>query len=301
MTPSPEFAACLHQFAGADGTHPSLLDGVSVIRASAPTVPMPVLYSPTLCLAAQGRKRVQLGAAAYTYDAATYLVASVDLPVTGAVIEASPALPYLCLSIALDPVILSELALRHAAPAPERDERATGLALNPVTPELLDAALRLARLLGRPADMGELGPLLLREIAYLLLTRPGSGLIRQMALVDSRLNQIARAIVWLRAHFAQAWQVDDLAAIAGMSRSNFHAHFKAVTSMSPLEFRSRLRLMEGRRIMVAEAADAASAGFRVGYGSPSQFSRDYARAFGISPAKDALRLRADSLPSPHTG
>ncbi len=194
---------------------------------------------------------------------------------TGSVIEASTAKPYLCLRLDLDMTPLSELAIRHPATDGHNGMTPMGLALNEAPPQLLDAAVRLAALLDTPQDIDEFAPLVIREILYRLLTGPGNTLIRQLAQADSRLNQIARAIGWIRSHYTEVWRIDDLAKVAGMSRSSFHSHFKAVTSLSPLEFRTQLRLQEARRLMVAEAADAASAGFRVGYESPSQFSRDY--------------------------
>ncbi|MBX8597691.1 AraC family transcriptional regulator [Pseudomonas cichorii] len=274
-----------------DGIHPTPIAGVSLVRSDSPTVPMPVVYEPTLCLIAQGRKQVMVGTTSYIYDAAKYLVASVDIPVTGSVIEASEAEPYLCLVLDLDMAVLSELVLRYPAPDEASVLPAAGIELNYTTPELLDAVARLARLLDTPQDIEALAPLTVREILYRLLISSGSGVVRQMARADSRLSQIARAIAWLRSHYSETCRIDDIADIAGMSRSTFHAHFKAVTAMSPLEFRSQLRLQEARRLMVAEALDAAGAGYRVGYESPSQFSRDYVRMFGLSPARDASRLR----------
>lgn len=274
-----------------DGIHDTPIPGVRLVRSGTPTMPMPVVYEPTLCLVAQGRKQVMLGTTAYVYDPARYLIASVDLPVTGSVIEASQAAPYLCLMLDLDKSELSNLALRHPVSNENGEAPSTGLALCDTTPELLDAAVRLAALLDRPEDIEALAPLTMRELLYRLLTGPGNGLVRQMATADSRLNQIAKAIAWLRANYSETCRIDDIADIAGMSRSTFHAHFKAVTSMSPLEFRNQLRLQEARRLMVAEAMDAAGAGYRVGYESPSQFSRDYVRMFGMPPARDAGRLR----------
>lgn len=276
-----------------DGMQPSAIAGVTLIRSGTPTQPMPVVYEPTLCLIAQGRKQVMLGATAYVYDAARYLVASVDMPVTGSVIEATEARPYLCLQLDLDMAQLSELALQYAGGDPAADGAPTGIALDDTRPELLEAVLRLARLLDTPRDIAALAPLVRREILYRLLTGAGAGsaMVRQMARADSRLSQISRAIAWLRRNYDAAFRIDDLAEVAGMSRSTFHAHFKTVTSMTPLEFRSRLRLQEARRLMVAQALDAADAGFRVGYESPSQFSRDYVRMFGLPPAKDAVQLR----------
>ncbi|QSI28458.1 helix-turn-helix domain-containing protein [Variovorax sp. RKNM96] len=277
-----------------DGIHDSPIPGVDLIRSSTPTMPMPVVYEPTLCLIAQGRKRVMLGTTAYVYDPARYLIASVDLPVMGSVIEASEAAPYLCLALDLDMTVLSDLALRHSLPDESDSAPDAGMALNDTTPELLDAMVRLVSLLDSPADIEALAPLVTREILYRLLVDPRNSIVRQLARADSRLSQIAKAISWLREHYGQACRIEDIADLAGMSRSTFHAHFKSVTSMSPLEFRSQLRLQEARRLMVAEAMDAAGAGFRVGYESPSQFSRDYVRMFGAPPAKDAGRLRKEA-------
>ena len=274
-----------------DGAHASALPGVTLVRSAAPTMPMPVIYEPTLCLVAQGRKRAVLGTRAYVYDPASYLIASVDLPVMGAVIEASDDRPYLCLQLEFDMAALGELALRY----PETDTNPkvlpAGLALHQTTPGLLDAAIRLVRLLDTPKDIEALAPLTVHEIVYRLLTGAAGTTIRQMAQADSRLSQVARAIIWIRSHFRQACPIEQAAHIAGMSRSSFHAHFKAITSMSPLEFRTQLRMQEAQRLMVSDAMDAASAGFSVGYGSPSQFSRDYARIFGMPPATHASQLR----------
>ncbi|MCO5366845.1 AraC family transcriptional regulator [Pseudomonas alliivorans] len=282
----------IRRHARTDGLHTTPVPGVSLVRSGAPTVPMPVVYEPTLCLIVQGRKQVAAGTLSYVYDASTYLVASVDMPVMGSVIEASEALPYLCLVLDLDMTILSELALRHPATSEPSDLPTAGIELNATTPELLDAAARLAGLLDAPHDIEALAPLIIREMLYRLLSESGNGIVRQLARADSRLRQIAKAIAWMREHYRQGCRIDDIAELAGMSRSTFHAHFKAVTSMSPLEFRSQLRLQEARRLMVAEAVDAAGAGYQVGYESPSQFSRDYVRLFGLPPARDASRLRS---------
>ena len=282
----------ISRHARTDGMHTTPVAGVSLVRSGAPTVPMPVVYEPTLCLIVQGRKQVTAGALSYVYDASTYLVASVDMPVMGSVIEASEALPYLCLVLDLDMTILSDLALRHPDTSERSDLPTAGIELNATTPELLDAAARLAGLLDTPQDIDALAPLIIREMLYRLLSESGNGIVRQLARADSRLRQIAKAIAWMREHYRQGCRIDDIAELAGMSRSTFHAHFKAVTSMSPLEFRSQLRLQEARRLMVAEAVDAAGAGYQVGYESPSQFSRDYVRLFGLPPARDASRLRS---------
>lgn len=281
----------LSRHAPEDGAWRCALPGVTLLRSSTPTMPMPVVYEPTLCIIAQGRKRAMLGASAFVYDPASYLVASVDLPVMGAVIEASAKRPYLCLQLDLNAALLGEMALSYPASGDTGEAMASGIALHNTTPQLLDAAIRLVGLLDTPNDIEALCPLVTREILYRLLTGESSTMIRQMAQADSRLNQIARAILWIRTHFRETCPIEQAAEVAGMSRSTFHAHFKAITAMSPLEFRTHLRMQEAQRLMVSDALDAASAGFQVGYGSPSQFSRDYARFFGSPPARHAGQFR----------
>ncbi len=274
-----------------DGTYPSTLPGVTLIRASSPTMPMPVIYTPTLCLVAQGTKEARLGETTYRYNAENYLIASVELPVMGSVTEATEERPYLCLQLDFNMAELSELAICYPGPLTEAQDPPAGIMLNKTTPELLDAAVRLASLLDTPHDIDALAPLTLREILYRLLTGPQGNIIRHMAQAESRLNQIARSIIWIRTHFREACRIEQAASVAGMSRSTFHHHFKAVTTMSPIAFRTHLRMQEARRLMVSDAVDAASAGFHVGYESPSQFSRDYVRMFGVSPARHAGQLR----------
>ncbi|MCV9880071.1 AraC family transcriptional regulator [Brenneria izbisi] len=291
MTQLDRLAEIIGRHAADDGVNSCPLPGVKLLRSSVPTMPIPVIYEPTLCLIAQGRKQAMLGTTAFVYDPATYMMASVDLPVMGSVIEASAERPYLCLQISLNMAELGELAIRYPMPLQKAHDFPLGLTLNRTTPELLNAAVRLASLLDTPEDIGALAPLVLQEILYRLLTGDGGNTIRHMVLADSRLNHISRAIVWIKTHFRETCPVEQAAEIAGMSRSTFHAHFKAVTLMSPLEFRTRLRMLEAQRLMISDALDAASAGFRVGYASPSQFSRDYARIFGMPPARHAAQLR----------
>jgi AraC-like DNA-binding protein len=292
MTHSEQLARAIARHLPADGTVATALPGVTLIRASTPTLPMPVVYEPTVCFVAQGRKRALLGTAIYDYDPAHHLIASVGLPVVGAVTAASAAAPYLSLQLDLDARELAELALDHPG-APGGDVVApSGLTLGITAPALLDAATRLVALLDTPGDAAVLAPLVRREIHYRLLAAPEGAALRQLAQADTRLSQIGRAIRWIRDHYRERCPVDEAAAMAALSRSAFHYHFKAVTGLSPLAFRTRLRLQEARRLMLSEAIEAASAGYRVGYESPSQFSRDYARLFGAPPAADAGRLRA---------
>lgn len=289
----PEFAELILRHTPSDGVHPCALPRVTLIRSSGPTMPMPVIYRPSVCLVAQGRKQAVLGDAMLVYDAAKFLVVSVDLPVVGSVIEASRQAPYLCLQYDLDPALLSDLVLAYA-PAEKSLAQETGLALHAMSPALADACRRLVALLDTPGDSPALAPLIEREILYRLVTGPAAPMMRHIATGDGSLARVSRAISWIKAHYDQPFEVEALADLAGMSPSSLHAHFKAVTRMSPLQYRGMLRLQEARRLMVAEGTDAAQAGFRVGYNSPSQFSREYVRLYGLAPAADAARVRAET-------
>lgn len=285
-----EIADVIARHATVDGLHASSLPRLGLVRSSRPTQAVPAVYKPSLCIIAQGRKQVELGGRSYLYDEATYLAVSVDLPLTGSILVASPERPYLCMVVDIDLPTLSDLMLQHPlGPSPEPVGPALGVSA--VEPGLLDAALRLVRLLDTPSDAPYLAPLAEREILYRLLSGAQAPSIRRIAVGESRLRQVSRAIAWLRDNYAQPVSVERLAAEAGMSPSSFHSHFKAATTMSPLQYRARVRLQEARRMMVVEAMDAASAGFAVGYESPSQFSREYSRIYGAPPYQDALRLR----------
>jgi AraC-like DNA-binding protein len=275
---------------------PTTIPGVTLMRANAPTVPVGSLCQPLLCIIAQGRKRVLLGEKLFEYDSAKYLIASVDLPITGVVCEASAKTPYLALSFVLDPAVLAAMLLDMPQSA-DGGKPFPGLAVSPMTPDLLDPVLRLLRLLDRPADAKMLAPLAEREILYRLLLGPQGPMLRQIALADSRLSQIARAIGWIKQNYEQPLRIEALATIAHMSPSSLHRHFKQVTAMSPLQFQKRIRLQEARRRVLGHEGDAASVGFAVGYESPSQFSREYSRLFGAPPGRDATRLRASARDS----
>jgi AraC-like DNA-binding protein len=286
------FASLIARHAPEDGFFETALVGVKLIRWSVPTEPMPVIYEPTVCMVAQGRKQACLGDMSFVYDNARHLIASVDLPVAGSVIEASTDKPYLCMQIDLSSADLAELVLSAPAkPGRQPPTASAGLTVDDTTPELLDAATRLVATLDNADDVETLGPLILREIRYRLLQGPSGAIIRNMIRRDSRLAQIGRAILWLRGNFRSVCRIGDAADVAGMSRSKFHQHFRSITGLSPIEFRTQLRLQEARRLMVFEAHDAASAGFAVGYESPSQFSREYVRVFNDTPANDAHQRR----------
>lgn len=284
----------INRHAPSDGTHECGLPGVTLIRWSEPFLPMPVVYKPTMCFVAQGRKQAMLGSRTYVYDKSRYLIATVDLPVMGAVIEASVTEPYLCMQLDLDMGELAELAAQY--PKEEFDNSSSGLLLHETDPAILNAAWRLLKLLDSPKDIQALSPLATREILYRLLSGPSSGPVRGLLNTGGKLKQIARAIVWMRQHFRQNCPIEDAAEVANMSRSTFHVHFKSITLMSPLEFRTHLRLQEARRLMLTENFDAASAGFEVGYASPSQFSREYRRVFGMPPSKHRNEQRYIDIP-----
>ncbi len=286
-------AATIARHAPRDGMHDMPIPGLALIRSAVPTDQVPSLYQPAVCIIAQGAKVVMLGEETFRYDRDSHLVVSVDLPLTGQVIAATPEAPYLCVRVDLDPGLINELMLEQPPAAGVRLGR--GLHVSRNTPELSDAVARLLALLDRPAEAPFLAPLIRREIHYRLLTGDQAGVVRQIGAPDSRLSQVNRAIAWIRANFDRPFSIESVAGEAGMSASTLHQHFKAVTAMSPLQYQKQIRLQEARRLMLGEAADAQAAGFQVGYESPSQFSREYARLFGAPPARDAARLRAGGL------
>lgn len=264
--------------------------GLTLLRSDTViSTPVQLVYRPMVCVIAQGRKQVMLNAETFRYDAAKYLISSVDLPVSSRVVKATPQCPYLALSLALDLEVLSTVFLEMAAEPPQT-EIPRALAVTRVTPELLDGFVRLLRLLDRPVEIAPLAPLIVREILYRLLRGEQGVMLRQIALRESRTQQVVRAINWIRQNYAKPFRISALVRVSNMSAPSLHRHFKAVTAMSPLQYQKQIRLQEARRILVSERQDAASAGFSVGYGSPSQFSREYCRLFGAPPRQDAERL-----------
>ena len=276
---------------GQPGQQATAVPGLTLYQAREPNRPVNTIYRPTLCVIAQGRKRVVLGGRIIEYDASKYLVVTVDLPVSGCVIEASPGSPYLGLSFDLNPAVIADLLLSFP-PAPARKTPSSAaIAVSALDRDLVDAIARLVRLLDRPHDIGTLLPLIGREICYRLLQGGQGCLLRQIATPGSHLSHVARAIEWIRENYAEQTSIEELARLAGMSVSSFHRHFKAVTAMSPLQYRTQFRLQEARRRLLTHEQKAGLVAFDVGYDNPSQFSREYRRMFGLPPAADAARLR----------
>jgi AraC-like DNA-binding protein len=277
---------------------PPELPGLMLMRVDQPYINTCGVYEPCVAVIVQGRKRVLLGDETLTYGEDRYLITSMDLPVKAAVMEATPQQPYLAVALRLDWREIASLVLespRAAVGGEARESRA--MSTGAVSAPLLQAFDRLLALLDQPEHIPALAPLVRREIFYRLLVGEAGGRLRQIATVDSQSQLIARAIARLNASFAQPLRVEALAREVGMSVSTFHHHFKALTAMSPLQYQKQLRLNEARRLMLSDRLDAASAAFRVGYESPSQFSREYSRQFGAPPSRDMAGLRGQPVPA----
>lgn len=288
-----DLAMLIARHAPVDGAVETAIEGVGLLRASAVTEPVHTLYEPSCCIVAQGRKRATVGGREYRYEPSHYLIVGLELPVVGAVVEASAREPYLSLRLALDRNALADM-LTHEGTDAQRDVRrvSAAIAVEAATPPLIDAAARLLRLLDAPEDVPTLAPLIQREILYRLLRGPQAGMLRQIAFQTGRISRIQRAVAYIRQHFTEDFTIAELAAVADMSVSTFHAQFKAATHVSPLRFRAQIRLQEARRLMLAEGLGAAEAGFRVGYESPSQFSREYGQLFKAPPRRDVAERKS---------
>ena len=290
-------ANLLARYAPHDGVFPLRLPGTYALRRVADDVRSPSTqpWGRALCIVAQGAKVVMLGREVLEYDPARMLVFAVDLPVSGQVTRASRKDPFLGFKLDLDPARVAELAARvypHGVPKPP-DNR--GLYVGRATDAIIDAVTRLLDLMARPEDADLLGPLVVDEILIRLLRTPIGTRVAQIGHTKSGVRRVAEAVSWIRAHFAQPVTVEEMAASVHMSASSFHQRFKAVTSMSPLQYQKVLRLHEARRLMLFQRMDASDACQRVGYLSPSQFSREYGRFFGDAPTKDIARLREEGF------
>ncbi|MEV4536709.1 AraC family transcriptional regulator [Asanoa sp. NPDC049518] len=262
--------------------------GLVLHRCDTPTEPMPSQSAPVFALVAQGAKRATLGTKLFAYGAGQFIVASMELPVIAHVSEASPNAPYLVLGLTLRPQLIAGLLLD--APPPARGGPAPGVTVSTADDDLLDAVLRLMRLLDRPHDQRVFWAATEREVIWRLLTGEQGSTVRQVGHGDPNTVQIERAIRWIREHHADLFRVEDAARVAGMSPTSFHRHFRAVTMMTPIQFQKVIRLQEARARLISSSGNVAAVGFAVGYESASQFSREYRRLFGVPPGKDAARL-----------
>ena len=269
--------------------------GLRLSRWTTPTPPTSYTHNPSICLIAQGKKRVFLGDDSFTYDANHFLISSVDLPITANIMEASEDEPYLGLIMELDLQEISQLIVDIEFSFKTNKEAQKGIAVGELSGSLQDAFIRLMTLLDEPDNIKILAPVIKREIFYRLLMTEQGARLNQIVTTGSHSHQIAKAIDWLKNNFVKPLSVGDLAAYSGMSKSAFYTHFRSMTSMTPLQFQKKLRLSEARRLMLTENLDAMATTFKVGYESPSQFSREYSRLFGLPPSKDIKALKEANI------
>lgn len=272
---------------------------LGLFRREAPAPPAVCMVAPSIVMVARGTKRLLVGGQGFAYDAERFLVTSLDLPANSEVVAASVSEPCVGLVLQLDIRLLAELIAQAPETPPRARSLQTGVGVGTITPALLEPIGRLLALLDEPAAIPVLAPLIQREIHYRLLATDQAPRLRQIASVGSQSQRVARAIDWLKLHYAQPLRADELASRAQMSVSGLYHHFRQLTGMSPLQYQKWLRLDEARRLMLSDGAEAATAAFRVGYESPSQFSREYARLFGAPPRRDIEKLKLrGGLPGP---
>jgi AraC-like DNA-binding protein len=250
----------------------------------------PCLYRSMICFILQGSKRVAINDDLLSYDSEQYLISALDLPLIGQILDAEDGQPYVAVSLVLDPAILAELAATMPA-VRETEQKGIGIAINPMSAPLRDTLLRLLSLLDTPGDIPVLGPMVERELLYRLLQGPQGRLLRQIAQPDGALGGIRRAVAWIRDNYNVQLRIDALCNASGMSRASLHRHFLSMTGLSPLRYQKQLRLQEARQLLLAGEHRASDVAFAVGYESASQFSREYSRQFGTSPARDVREIR----------
>ncbi|EWM16454.1 AraC family transcriptional regulator [Kutzneria sp. 744] len=275
----------------ASPTHPVWLDGLRVNVSTTTSAGMGGLTRPVLALVAQGAKQTTLADRVYDYRAGQYLIASLELPVTGRITRASAAEPFIGLGLPLRREVITELLLETGGGSRADDDAGSGIVTADADEELLDAVVRLLRLLDRPADFTVLGPGVEREIHWHLMNGPRGAAVRRIGMEDSRVSLVGRATQWISRHFDRTIRIADLADEIGVSVATLNRHFRAVTAMSPLQYQKQLRLQQARLRLMAAPDDVAAVGYAVGYDSPSQFSREYRRLFGEPPGRDMHRIQ----------
>jgi AraC-like DNA-binding protein len=289
-----ELADRISKVIGHSAEQSTCVPGLTLYRNTAPTAPNPCTYEPSLLVIPQGKKRIDLGRQSYSFGKSTFLLTSIQLPIISQVSVASVATPYLAFFLKLDMGIVREVVHSEELHVRAPDSGVPGMVLGEMTEELLAPCLRMVELLATPEDVPFLSKLLQQEIIYRLLQGPQGNRLRSVATLGNQTHKTAKAVTWLRENFEKPLNVDQLATMAGMSRSTLHHHFRALTAMSPLQFQKQLRLQAARRKMLTDELDAARAAFEVGYESPSQFSREYKRFFGKPPLRDIQALKASA-------
>lgn len=271
---------------------PTILGGLTIYKVERPTLPTESVYSPRLCVVVQGAKAISLGGRTFDVDDRQYFIATVDLPVSASIARATDEAPHLAFTLDLERDEIAAI-LPDMAPL-ETTSRDTGFAVSQHSNEILQASLRLIGLLDRPDDIAVMATLIKRELYYRLLQGEHGALLRQFATHGTNLAQIGRASNWIKEHFEEPMSIKMLAEIAGMSVTSFHRHFRAVTLMTPLQYRALIRLQEARKRLLLNNTNARIVGFEVGYDSQTQFTREYRRLFGRPPAADAFALGRDA-------
>lgn len=292
--PSPLLAAVtayIEEQGGGEGLFPTPIHGFNIVRSFQPMMPMRALYRPSLCVVLQGAKEIHFGEKRLGYGALECLVVSIALPATGRILQAGPDAPYIGVTVDFDVSTIREVLDQLDEPPAPTTSSSPCVFVGRVDEPLSDCLLRLTRISQTPKAIPILYPSVLREICYWLLTGPHGGELCKLALPESNVKRVAKAITLLHTNFTRSLRIEQLADAARMSQSSFHQHFKALTSMTPLQFQKQLRLIEARRLMVSEAASVTEAAYQVGYESPSQFSREYCRMFGLAPKQDVMNQR----------
>ncbi|TWB08721.1 AraC-like DNA-binding protein [Rhizobium sp. ERR 1071] len=280
--------AYIEEQGGGQGLFPTAIEGFNIVRSFQSMMPMRNIYRPSLCVVLEGAKELQFGDERLNYRSMECLVVSVGVPATGQIVAASEETPYVGVVIDFDVATVREVLEQLEALPPQPEVSGPCAFVAKVDQPLADCILRMVRLLATPKAIPILAPSIVREICYWLLSGPHGGEICKLALPESNIERVVRAVSVLHANFAETLRVEELAGIARMSPSSFHQHFKALTAMTPLQFQKQLRLLEARRLMATQAANVAEAAYKVGYESASQFSREYSRTFGVAPKQDAL-------------
>jgi AraC-like DNA-binding protein len=292
-----DFARWIEQRVPVNGFQATAWPGLELMREDRPFIRVPIVYEPSVCIVAQGRKRIYLGSEVYTYDPLHYLVVAVPLPIEAEVVEASPDHPFLGIRLRLQAATISEVLLKTGDTGRGRKEALRrGLYTSPLSDALHDAVLRLVGALDDPTDRRVLAPMAEHELLYHLLREEQGELLRAVALRDSHTHRIAQVMHFLQTHYDQPLDIATIAKVANMSPSTLHHTFKAVTNSSPLQYLKQIRLHQAQLLMLHDGLGAGEAAYRVGYGSDSQFSREYRRLFGVPPSLDVAARRADAIP-----